>query len=750
MIVFKKIKINKLSVSRCIGQLFLLMFLWGVAVSVQANDILEDVSFTDKGEEIEIKAKISLPFDYVKHFPSKRGKIIQIQLKVDGQEKDKKKTKRRETIRPDSSTPLKIRDVIFEGNVRGGPYLVIRFNDVVKFRVDEVKNSQTISIFVEKDKVQVPVPGQSKQAGVVDEKLMEVDQLMRDARVALTDGKNGEAILLFSKLLSMPEHKHIMDAKEYLGLARERNGQLDMAKKEYEEYLKLYPKERRANTVKQRLMTLNARMAVPKKQLKESKRTLALRKKEGLKRTDLFGRFSQIYYTAFIKKQDSSYKNQQSLLLSFFDTSWRQRDSEKETRLVFSGSHEEDFKKPDREPRIRSLYADYKGKKNGFHATVGRQSVNSGGVLGRFDGGVLGFRIKPKYRGYLVGGFPVDFVDHMQLQSNKPMLGGRLDIKDVIPHWQSSAYVIHQWVDSITNRFAVGADARYFHKKKIFYSLVDYDVSYKTMNFLTLHYGWQLNEKTKIDVHFDRRRSPVMLTSNALQGLSSVTDPQSLGASILPTVSVQNIKDNLSIAYLREIGMTDEEIRKRAIDNTGKSTLITFSVRRNLKKDLELNGNLTLNRYEPGVNFSEIEKEKDAENEEEDNPKDTSFISLSTWDKVLYTQLIQRNYFKPRDILIGGLRYSNNKTSLRYEANATVRYPFQKKWWIDMKMRFMYTTNKEREKDAARANPKVRIEYRYNKKLTLEGDIGTEINKSQLEGEDYTWTSGNLGFRYLF
>ena len=759
MVVIKKIRMNKLPVQKSIWQVLLMVFLLAWGVLVQANDILEEVSFTDKGKEVEIKAKISLPFDYVKHFPSKRGKIIQIQLKVDQQATDKKKTKRRETIRPPTSAPLQIRDVIFEGNVRGGPYLVIRFKDVVKFRVEEVKNSQAITILVEKDKSQTVKPVAGVKPEVKDEKLMEVDQLMRDARVALTNGKNGDAILLFTKLLSMHEHKHLMDAKEYLGLARERNGQLEMAKKEYEDYLKLYPKERRANTVKQRLMTLNARLARPKKQLKESKRTLALRKKEGLKRTDIFGRFSQIYYTAFISKENTSFEKQQSLLLSFFDTSWRQRDAEKETRLVFSGSHEEDFDNTERESRIRSLYGDYKGKKNGLHATVGRQSVNSGGVLGRFDGGVLGFRIKPKYRGYLVGGYPVDFIDNLKLQTNKPMLGGRVDMKEVIPHWQTSAYAIHQWVDSITNRFAVGADARYFHKKKIFYSLVDYDVSYDEMNFLTLHYGWQLNEKTKVDVHFDRRRSPVMLTSNAIQGLSSLS-PTILNASdsvLIPQLGddvtygeLKTINKRLSIQSMIDAGMTEDEIRQRAKDNTGRSTLITLSVRRNLKKDLELNGNLTINRYEPGKNFDDIEKEKDAEDEEEGNPKDTSFISLSTWDKVLYAQLIQRNYFKPRDILIGGLRYSNNKTSLRYETNATVRYPFKKKWWIDLKMRFMYTTNKEKEKDAARANPKVRIEYRYNKKLTLEGDVGTEINKSQIQGEDYTWTSGNLGFRYLF
>ena len=733
--------------------LFIVLFCLST-VSVFANDILTNVTFLDKGKEIEIKADLSVPFSYVKHFPNKRGKIIQIQLDVNAEAAKEKKIKRRETVKPSSNDMKSIRDIIFEGNVRGGPYLVLRFNEVIKFTVEKVKDSQSIVILIEKEEKKKVVNREKKAVPVEDPKLLEVDQLMRDARVALTNGNNSEAILLFSKLLSMQEHKHLMDAKEYLGLARERNGQLELAKKEYEDYLKLYAKERRSNTVKQRLMTLNARLAKPKRQLKESKRTLALRRKEGLNRTDVFGRFSQIYYTAFIRKENDSFSlsdPQQSLLLSFADASWRKRDSDKEARLVFSGSHEWDFEdtpeRPELEYRIRSMYGDYKNKHNGLQFTFGRQSVNSGGVLGRFDGGVLGFKIKPKFRGYLVAGFPVDFVNHKELQTNKPMFGGRVDADALFPDWKTSAYYIEQRIDGILNRRAVGADARYFKNKTIFYSLLDYDVSYKTLNFMTAHFGWQLNKKTKIDVHFDRRQSPVTLTSNALQGLSSVTDRSKLGAGVVAKITDTEFKDiikkSLSIEDLKNIGMTEEDIRQRAIDNTGKSTLVTFSLRRTLKKDLELNGNLTLNRYEPGKNLVD-------DDDEDNKPEDTSFVSLGTWDKVLYSQIIQRNYFKPRDILIGGLRYSNNKTSIRYEANSTIRYPFKKKWWVDMKMRFMYTTNKEQEKNAARANPKLRIEYRHNKKLTLEGEVSTELNKSQLPGEDYTWTSGNLGFRYLF
>jgi len=758
---------------------FIAIFLLFTLNPVSANEILEDVSFKDKGAEIEIRAKLSMPFSYVKHFPSKRGKIIQIQLKVDKPKVNKPKTKRRDLFNPTKDAPIEIRDVIFEGNVRGGPYLVFRFTNVVTFRVEKGTSERFVVVRIKKEKKPEVKVETKKVVSQEEKKLMEVDQLMRDARIALTNGKNSEAILLFSKLLTMHEHKHVIDAKEYLGLARERNGQLEMAKKEYEEYLKLYPKERRTNTVKQRLMTLNARLAAPRKQLKESKRTLALRKKEGLTRTDMFGRFSQNMILGWNKPEKESFTADphQAVLLNYLNLSWRQRASDKEVRLVFSGSHEEDLERPDRtdndgelddrETRIRSMYGQYKSKRNRqVEFSFGRQSVNNGGVLGRFDGGVLGFQLKPKYKLYGVAGFPVDFVSHNSIQTNKPMGGVRLDIDKAIPNWQGSAYFIHQNVDGVTNRSAAGADARYIKNKTIFSSLFDYDVSYKTLNFVTAHYGWQFNKKTKIDVHFDQRRSPVMLTSNALQGLSSV-NPELFGNETLDNVpdsrvigalspnvtyaELKDIKNRLTVQSMLDAGMTEAEIIQRAKDNTGRSTVVYVMLRRTLMKDLEMIGNITLNKYVAGKNFQQIVEEKESEDEENKVPKAQSFIpALEGWDIVTYAQLIQRNYFKPRDIIIGSLRYSNNASSTRYETSGTFRYPYKKKWWMDMKANFLFTQNTKNNENSARVNPRFKLQYRYNKKFSMDGEIGIDINKSETPGSDYVLTSANFGFQYLF
>ena len=368
-----------------------------------SGDILKSVEYTSDENYIHIKALFGDKVDYVKHFPSSRGKITQIQIKLKGDKFDAKSQKRRETIAPDENAPAVVRDVIYEGNVRGGPYLVFRFSSVVRFVLKKEKNSSFLTVSIDRKELEAIEKKKAEKSEESSEKVAEnsrADQLMKEGRRFLTKGQNGEAILSFSEILNFPKNKHTQDAKEYLGLARERNGQLDMAKSQYVEYLGLYPKTPKTNTVRQRLMTLNARLNQMERQLKEGKRQKQTKAKGRLP-GDLFGRVAQLSYNAAVEKDDSEPELAQMRVLSFLDVTRRWRDETKDARLSFSGSNDTDFLgssltfgsaedeqedeelKPtlDMETRIRSAFGEYKGRKNKIHGAFGRQSVNSGGIL---------------------------------------------------------------------------------------------------------------------------------------------------------------------------------------------------------------------------------------------------------------------------------------------------------------------------------------------------------------------------------
>ncbi|MDH5547201.1 MAG: hypothetical protein OEZ43_16560 [Gammaproteobacteria bacterium] len=736
---------------------------------VYASTILTSVDYSSDENSIYIKANFGDIVNYEKHFPRSRGKIIQIQISMPGKVFTETQLKRRETIEPDENAPSVIRDIIYEGNVRGGPYLVLRFSSVVTFKLDESKGSKVLTVTIDRkelEALQTPAVTQQPSTDVSEEE-SRATSLMDQGRRALTMGQNSEAILFFSDILGMPESRFTQDAREYLGLARERNGQLDLAKKEYEAYLKSYEKSPKANTVRQRLMTLEARIVQMERRLKDGKRT-GTTSVAAARPADLFGRVAIQSYNAGLRKEGESTPDYaQGRILAFTDLNQRWRDKDKDARLSFSGTMDydlirsrsssttlQDTEKPRYEARIRSLFGEYKGRTNNIHGSFGRQSVNSGGVLGRFDGAMLGYQLKNKLSVYGVVGLPVDYEDNLTPQTNKPMFGGRLDVNEIAKYWKASVYGIQQQVDGILERRAVGGDLRYFFENKVFYSLVDYDASYGVWNFLTGHYGWQVNKRLKLDVHADRRRSPVMLTSNALRRLSVLTSAsdknKAMGELDISDEAVFNRLTNEStIKDLLDAKVSEATIRQLALDQTGESSLYTVGMNYELRKDISLIANLTISSYEAGK-----AQDIDATEEmpEEPDPKaiiESPFLKGDV-DMIGSVQLVRRNMYRERDVVLAGLSFSINERNKRYTGNVALRTPYKEKWWLDLRGRAIYSDNIEHGTQALKVSPTARTEYRYDRRLTFELEVGADYTRSTGANEDLFWFFGNAGFRYMF
>ena len=709
--------------------------------SAFAGELLKSVDFSTAENGAQIKINLGPKFDYITHFPSTRGKIIQIQLGVKDPAFTEADLKRRETIQPDASAPAGLRDVIFEGNVRGGPYLVLRFTNVVVFTVEKVKGGQSLTVGVQQELAAV-----APTAPVADgEKTGKADELLRTGKDALTRGDNSAAILLFSQLLELPENPNTEAGKEFMGVARERSGQLEIAKKVYDEYLLQYPKSARLDTVRQRLMALNARLAEPKETLKEGKRQVAERTGVETRRVELFGRVSQLYYGAWNSPESGSFSQTQNMVQSFFDVTRRVRDDVQESRFVFSGNHTLDFSaasssssRKSSDFRVRSVYFDYKAKR-GVSASVGRQSVNSGGVLGRFDGVVGGYRLSPKWQVNGVLGVPVDFADNLKFQTNRPMYGIRFDADDVVPRWKGSFYGIKQDVDGIVDRMAVGGDARYFFEKKIFYALLDYDVSYKVLNFATAHYGWQMNEGTKFDFHVDKRLSPVMLTTSAL------SNTEKLGG--LDQLKLDEIRLSAKpIRGLIEAGVTEDELRERAVFNSGDSTLLTLGLTRDLRKDLNFNGTFSVSTYTAPKQYKPATVNEPTANRE-------IVETPPSRDYTLSGQFMLRDFWRERAVWLLGGRLSKSTDYDRYQVSAQLRAPYKDQWTGDARLRASYDTNKGGTASAGstyKLSPGFRAEYRWNKDMSVEGEATLEIARGSTQGADSVWSSVNIGYRYQF
>ena len=104
---------------------------------------------------------------------------------------------------------------------------------------------------------------------------------MDEARAALKKKNFNGAIQLFTKVLEYPENEYSAEAQEFLGLVRQKNGQLAEARSEYEDYLRRYPTGEGNERVRQRLAGIITASGDPDEKLRITKEQRADKRKNG-------------------------------------------------------------------------------------------------------------------------------------------------------------------------------------------------------------------------------------------------------------------------------------------------------------------------------------------------------------------------------------------------------------------------------------------------------------------------------------
>jgi len=234
------------------------------------------------------------------------------------------------------------------------------------------------------------------------------------------------------------------------------------------------------------------------------------------------GSLSQYYYggktqvnTTFLNtpttaNQQSLTSTSQSSLVSTLDLSGRYRDENNDARLILRDTSDKSFiggATPGTN-RLDSAYIDYRNTSYGFSAKVGRQSGVTGGLIGRFDGAILGYDLSPKWRVNVTGGIPTDTL----VNSRQNFEGVNVEAQNLWDHWSGDAFFMNQMADGVTDRRAIGGDLRYFDSVRTVYAMMDYDVIFRTLNAATLQGTWQLPDQTSLSVLVDVRKAPELLT----------------------------------------------------------------------------------------------------------------------------------------------------------------------------------------------------------------------------------------------
>ncbi|MFQ5761301.1 MAG: SPOR domain-containing protein, partial [Acidiferrobacterales bacterium] len=120
--------------------------------------VLENVEVGDQGNGGVINANFTVPVQYIKHFPSKPTKILQIYLRLTGDAAtDNRDFVERRAVRAPPGSTIPLLDVVYKGDGIDGPHLVMRFSRPVSVRVSQGKDNRS---------VQIAVPGTSPEPAI--------------------------------------------------------------------------------------------------------------------------------------------------------------------------------------------------------------------------------------------------------------------------------------------------------------------------------------------------------------------------------------------------------------------------------------------------------------------------------------------------------------------------------------------------------------------------------------------------------
>ncbi len=513
--------------------------------------------------------------------------------------------------------------------------------------------------------------------------------LVTQARALMAGGDYARAIQLLTKALIFEENNASPEAREMLGLAREKNGQLAHAKAEYSEYIKNYPEGEGAARVRQRLSAL---LTAGKEAPPELRGSLTGKRKPVTRMTASLSQFYQRDESILTLDQpnlvsDPDSQVNRNALVSGADVTASISNDRFDGSLRFSGTHTKDFLPEDNNDfgAVSALFIDIADRATRLAARFGRQTRSTGGVLGRFDGGLVSFDVTEEVRLNVVAGAPVIRSRNLFVDDSRHFLGASVDVNQFVKNLDTTVYFIHQKVGSLVDRQAVGLEMRYVDDHRSAFGLLDYDVFYGSLNLALFNGSWRLKDNTTFNVALDYRYAPSLMTIDALQGQGLET-----------------------IDMLRGI-FTDDEIYQIAEARAARIKTGSFTVSHPLSDKFQVNGSVTLSKMEPTIAAGGVEGQP------------------GTGVEAFYSaQLLGTNLLMDGDLMMIGFRYDDMASAQRYVIDLNSRFRFNRTFRINPRLRFSKRNSTTVDQTQFTIKPSIRLNYIPTRFFQLDLEAGGE------------------------
>ncbi len=393
-----------------------------------------------------------------------------------------------------------------------------------------------------------------------------LDQLVGEARAAMTARDYPKAIGLLTKLQRQPEFPQRAAMQELLGLARERASQLAHAKAEYEEYLRRYPTGEAADRVARRLAVLRAASTQARTGSGGGQATTGWNISGGFGqsfRTDSTNVTNTTSAVTPVPVPTGDNSQSQNALYNDLDMLVHRRGERFDVMGRVSVGYAKNFNgvtatsNSDSRTRLSVASLDLADRQLGLLARVGRQSHIGGGVLGTFDGLYTAWQIVPAIGVNLSMGYPIEQTS-AGIQKQNPFWELAIPYTPPGAHWDASVFFTQQLYEGFRDRQAVGLNGRLLLPHASLTGLVDYDVFFNSLNALALLGTMDLPARWSLSFDAEKRNAPTISLHNALIGQPVTT-----------------------IAELQTVA-TNDDILQWARDRTAETTFYSLTATRPL------------------------------------------------------------------------------------------------------------------------------------------------------------------------
>lgn len=698
----------------------------------------------------------NLRIRYAGHFPQTSGEELRITVQpIDNTQMALLKSLRREALRPPLLPQAAVKMVDLETDQPGGPILRLQFDRPVRFEVAQGADFQSIAIAIAPagaarvctpqlpggpggsgwntavhfdretapgaDPARGSATATGRGAGAASAK----DQAtaaarMQEARAALRKHDYEAAAGLFRKVLALPETEVSAEAQELLALSYQKSNRLAEARAELDDYLLRYPSSEAADRVRQRRDAILTRDAAAGERLRKPR---ASRADDGTTTWTVSGSASQFYI------RDDSYRTlrdpslppnpnedadahrvHQNTLLTGLDLTATMSNADMKAKFRFSGTEEVRLAQDREITSVAALFLDVSLREHALDTRIGRQTRNTGGVQGRFDGAVVSYQAAPWMRLNAVGGSPVTSRYDEPFKDDRILYGGSADFGP-FAGLDMSVFAIEQRARSLVDRRGVGAELRYIDSMRSAFATVDYDVYYNELNAAILSGSWTFADKSNIHGGLDYRKSPYLSAWTALQSQPFLT-----------------LYDMLKLH-------TKEEIDQLARDRTP-----TYRAA-NIGYALPLNANL-----QATFDFTAAETTG--------TPASGGVPELpgTGWEYYYSAQLIAQNLLSEGDLYIAGVRVADRTDSDLYVLDLSARYPLVESLRVNPRLQLGYRQGDAIQLTEYTIMPSVLFNYIWSTDLSLELETGvrwTETHQGTAT-ETNTEVFVTAGVRYDF